>query len=43
MSARNGDKARHAIGKRRVRAHRVRIRALVKARTQQSAAAKTGK
>ena len=30
MSARNGDKSRHAINKRRVRAHRVKIRELVK-------------
>ena len=32
MSARNGDKSRHAINKRRVRAHRVKIRELVKAK-----------
>jgi hypothetical protein len=32
MSARNGDKSRHAISKRRVRAHRVKIRELVKSR-----------
>jgi hypothetical protein len=30
MSARNGDKSRHAINKRRVRAQRVKIRELVK-------------
>ncbi len=35
MSARNGDKSRHAINKRRVRAQRVKIRELVKAKTQE--------
>ena len=35
MSARNGDKARHALGRRKVRANRVRIRALVASKTQQ--------
>jgi hypothetical protein len=32
MSARNGDKAHHALNKRRVRARRVKIRELVKAK-----------
>ena len=36
MSARNGDKSRHAITKRRVRAHRVKIRELMKSKTQPS-------
>ena len=43
MSARNGDKSRHAIGKRRVRAHRVKIRALVKSKTQQTGESKASK
>jgi hypothetical protein len=43
MSARNGDKSRHAITKRRVRAHRAKIRELVKSKTQQSAEAKGSK
>jgi hypothetical protein len=34
MSARNGDKARHALGKRKVRANRAKIRALVASKTQ---------
>ena len=33
MSARNGDKSRHAITKRRVRAQRAKIRELVKSKT----------
>jgi len=40
MSARNGDKSRHAIAKRRVRAQRVKIRELVKGKTQPGKAAK---
>ena len=43
MSARNGDKSRHAIGKKRVRAQRVKIRELVKGRTEAAAAAKETK
>jgi hypothetical protein len=43
MSARNGDKSRHAIGKRRVRAHRAKIRELVKSKTQPSGEPKTAK
>ena len=43
MSARNGDKSRHAVNKRRVRAHRAKIRELVKSRTQPSAETKTAK
>jgi hypothetical protein len=43
MSARNGDKARHAINKRRVRANRVRIRELVKSKTGQPRDAKAAK
>jgi hypothetical protein len=43
MSARNGDKSRHAVNKRRVRAQRVKIRALVKSKTQQPADAKGAK
>ena len=34
MSARNGDKSRHAINKRRVRAQRAKVRELVKSKTQ---------
>jgi hypothetical protein len=43
MSARNGDKSRHAITKRRVRAQRARIRQLMKSKTQQSGEAKAAK
>lgn len=43
MSARNGDKSRHAITKRRVRAQRARIRKLVKSKTQQAGEAKPAK
>jgi hypothetical protein len=43
MSARNGDKSRHAITKRRVRAQRAKIRELVKSKTQQAADAKGAK
>jgi hypothetical protein len=43
MSARNGDKAHHAITKRRVRAHRAKIRELVKSKPRQSADAKESK
>ncbi len=43
MSARNGDKSRHAVNKRRVRAQRVKIRELVKSRTEPAAAAKAAK
>jgi hypothetical protein len=43
MSARNGDKSRHAVNKRRVRAHRAKIRELVKSKAQPSEEAKTAK
>jgi hypothetical protein len=44
MSARNGDKSRHAITRKRVRQQRVKIRALVNAaRTQPAAEAKEKK
>jgi len=43
MSARNGDKSRHAITKRRVRAHRAKIRELVKSKTPQAGEAKPAK
>lgn len=43
MSARTGDKSRHAISRKRVRQHRVKIRELVKAAKTQAAEAKVTK
>ena len=43
MTARNGDKARHALQRRRVRARRVKIRELVKSKTAQPTDAKPAK
>ena len=43
MTARNGDKARHALQRRRIRARRVKIRELVKSKTGEPQAAKPAK
>ena len=43
MTARNGDKARHALQRRKVRAQRVKIRELLKSKTPQPAEAKSAK
>ena len=43
MTARNGDKARHALQRRRVRARRVKIREMVKSKTPQTPEAKPAK
>jgi hypothetical protein len=43
MSARNGDKARHALQKRKVRTNRARLKEYLKSKTQQVSAPKGGK
>ena len=43
MSARNGDKARHALQKRKVRTRRARLQEFLKAKTQQTAGSKGAK
>jgi hypothetical protein len=43
MSARNGDKARHALQKRKARTRRARLQEFLKSKTQQASASKAGK